>query len=136
NLAAHKDQSLNQRPWQIGLGSIPEATVARNVILGEAEIRRLVDAARDHSPEFGLLIEALASTGARISQLARCTNHDLVDHRVLIPSSAKGRAKRATRVPVPIPASLADRLRAAAAGCAAPHPLFVKPSGAPWSKSD
>lgn len=136
NLAAQKDQTLNARSWQIGLGAIPEATVARNVVLPEAKIRRLVDAARDHSPEFGLLIEALASTGARISQLARCTGADLADDRILIPSSAKGRKKRATRVPVPIPASLAERLRAAAAGRPITHPLFVKPCGAPWGKSD
>jgi integrase len=127
NLAAARDERLSTRPWEIGLAALPEATTARNVVLPETTIRRLVQAAGDQSAEFGLLVETLAITGARVSQLARCQVRDLVDERLMIPSSAKGQNKRASRTPVPIPAALADRLRIAAAGRGAADPLLAKP---------
>jgi integrase len=136
NFAASGDARLNVRAWEIGLAGLPEATTARNVVVPESTIRRIVHAARDISSEFGLLVETLALTGARVSQLARCQVRDLAGERLMIPSSAKGQSKRATRTPVPIPASLTDRLRAAAAGRSAAEPLFLKPSGGPWRKSD
>ena len=136
NLAAARDQRLSTRPWEIGLTALPEATTARNVVLPEATIRRLVLAAREQGAEFGLLTETLALTGARVSQLARCQVRDLIGERLMIPSSAKGQNKRASRIPVPIPVALADRLRVAAAGRRAADPLFVKPSGDKWRKGD
>ena len=77
NLAAARDERLSTRPWEIGLAALPEATTARNVVLPEATIRLLVRAAREQSAEFGLLVETLALTGARVSQLARCQIRDL-----------------------------------------------------------
>src|SRR5262249_38166453 len=136
NLAASGDARLSARAWEIGLAGLPEATTARNVVLPEPKIRRIIHAARDISPEFGLLIETLALTGARVSQLARCQVRDLVGERLMIPSSAKGQRKRASRVPVPIPAALADRLRLAAEERNAADLLFVKPSGDGWHPSD
>ena len=136
NLAAARDEQLRTRAWEIGLTALPEATAARNVVLPEATVRRLVHAAREQSAEFGLLVETLALTGARVSQLARCQVRDLVGERLMIPSSAKGQNKRASRVPVPIPAALADRLRVAAAERKAADLLFVKPSSEGWHKSD
>jgi integrase len=137
NLAAAHDEQLRTRAWEIGLAALPEATAARNVVLPEATVRRLVHAAREQSAEFGLLVETLALTGGRVSQLARCQVRDLVGERLMIPSSAKGQNKRASRVPVPIPSALADRLRvAAAAERKAADLLFVKPSGDGWHKSD
>jgi integrase len=136
NLAAGHNERLSTRPWEIGLAALPEATTARNVVLPEATIRPLVHAARDQSAEFGLLVETLVLTGVRVSQLARCQVRDLVGERLMIPPSAKGRNKRAGRTPVPIPASLADRLRATAADRSAAEPLFVKPSDDAWRKSD
>jgi integrase len=138
NLAAARDVRLSTRPWEIGLASLPEATKARNVVLPEATIRLLIGVAREQSAEFGLLVEALALTGARVSQLARCQVRDLMGDRLMIPSSAKGQGKRSSRTPVPIPSGLSARLLASApARNAAPaDPLFVKPAGEPWSKSD
>lgn len=135
NLAADRDEQLSTRPWEIGLAALPEATAARNVVLPETTVRRLVHAAREQSAEFGMLVETLALTGARVSQLARCQVRDLVGERLMIPSSAKGQNKRASRVPVPIPAALADRLRVAAAERNAADLLFIKPSGEGWGKS-
>jgi integrase len=71
-----------------------------------------------------------------VSQLARCQIRDLVGERLMIPSSAKGQNKRASRTPAPIPAALADRLRVAAQGRPQSDPLLVKPSGEAWAKSD
>jgi integrase len=136
NLAAAGDEQLKTRAWGIGLAALPEATAARNVVLPEATVRRLVHAAREQSAEFGLLVETLALTGARVSQLARCQVRDLVGERLMIASSAKGQNKRASRVPVPIPTALADRLRVPAAERKAADLLFVKPSGDGWHKSD
>ena len=118
---------MSTRPWEIGLAALPEATTARNVVLPEATIRLLVHAAREQGAEFGLLIEALALTGARVSQLARCQVRDLAGERLMVQSSAKGQNKRASRTPVPIPAALADRLRVAAQGRPQRDPLLVKP---------
>jgi len=64
--------------------------------------RLLVRATREESAEFGLLVETLALTGARVSQLARCQIRDLVGERLMIPSRAKGQNKRASRTPAPI----------------------------------
>ena len=50
--------------------------------------------------------------------------------------SAKGQKKRASRVPVPISAALADKLRVAAAGRRQRALLLVKASGDGWRKSD
>lgn len=136
NLAAARDERLSTRPWEIGLAALPEATSARNVVLPESTIRQLVHAAREQSAEFGLLVETLALTGARVSQFARCQIRDLAGERLMIPSSAKGQNKRASRVPVPIPAALADRLRVGAQGRPQSDPLLVKPSGEAWAKSD
>jgi integrase len=136
NLAASRDERLSTRPWEIGLAALPEATTARNVVLPESTIRQLVRAAREQSVEFGLLVETLALTGARVSQLARCQIRDLAGERLMVPSSAKGQNKRASRTPVPVPVALADRLRVGAQGRPQSDPLLVKPSGDAWAKSD
>jgi integrase len=138
NLAAKTDATLDARAWRIGLETLPEATIARNTVLPAPAIADLVRAGHEQSPEFGLLVETLAVTGARVSQLARCQVRDLVDDRLMVPSSAKGQKKRATRTAVPIPASLAARLKAEATGRGASlgDLLFVKPAGTPWGRSD
>jgi integrase len=92
---------------------------SRNVILPEADVRALIVAAYDIGPEFGLLIEVLAVTGARVSQVARLEVGDVqaarADPRLMKPSSRKGRSrKRVGRRPVPIPASLRARWEAGA----------------------
>ncbi len=76
-----------------------------------------------------------------MSQLARLAVRDVqverADPRLMMPSSRKGRGrKRIDRRPVPIPASLAMRLRTGAKDRGDEAPLLVKPSGEPWRKSD
>jgi integrase len=80
-------------------------------------------------------------TGARLSQAARLTVADLQDGRsdprVMLPSSRKGKGvKRITRKPVAITASLATKLRKAAALRPAGALLLTKANGAAWSEHD
>jgi integrase len=125
NLALTKEERLSSRVWEIGLAAFPDATMAHNVILSDDTVIRLVYAAYDYDSSFGLVVEALAITGARISQISRCQVRDLVDgDRLMVPSSAKGKKKRATRVPVPIPVTLSERLLMASGGKGHDEPLL------------
>jgi hypothetical protein len=120
-LAASLDARItNQTAWKVGLKKFPDADAgrARNVVLTDAQVRQVVELAYDESAEFGRLIETMATTGARRSQVARLTVGDLQDDReprLMMPSSLKGKGtKRIDRRPVPIPASLAAKLQQAA----------------------
>jgi len=142
NLAAKHDPRItNANAWKIGLAALPDASRARNVILADDQVRALIAAAYDEDPAFGLLVEVGAVTGARPSQLARLEVDDLqIDRadgpRLLMPSSRKGKGiKRVTRYPVPIPASLAAKLRQAAAGREASALLLPNAKGRPWGTS-
>jgi integrase len=99
-------------------------------------VRKIVAEAYRLSEAFGLLIETLATTGARVSQAARLDVADLQGDRLMMPSSAKGRAaKRYNRVPLPIPHGLAARLKRAAEGRAEDAPLLVRPGYDRWLSS-
>ena len=142
NLAADQDERINnRRAWDVGLASIPDAEQSRNVILPEPTVRQIVAAAQQQSPEFGLLIEVAAVTGARVSQLALLEVQDVQADRdaprLLMPTSRKGKGRKTVqRRPVPIPQGLARKLRVLVADRSATAPLLLKPSGATWKKSD
>src|SRR5262249_5429644 len=92
-------------------------------------------------PDFGLLVELAAVTGARVSQIARLEVQDLQadrsDARVLMPTSRKGRGTKAiTRRPVPIPARLAAKLAEVNTGGRVTALLLPKRTGEAWKKSD
>jgi site-specific recombinase XerD len=140
NLAADQDDRLNSRAWEKGLVALPDAQRSNNVILSEQAIRDLVAYAYQASTAFGRLVEAAAVTGARTSQLARLQIQDLQDHhldpRLMMPASAKGRGqKKVQRRPVPIPKSLAVRLRCAAGDRPEDAILLLRPNGTPWTRS-
>jgi|KBSMisStandDraft_5_1062788.scaffolds.fasta_scaffold00074_10 hypothetical protein len=122
NLAADADPRLSRHPWKVGLSALPGARVANNVVLSDDVVARLVQAAR--GDDFGLVVEVLAVTGARISQVAKCQVKDLMGDRLLIPASKKGRNKKLVPVIVPIPVGLANRLRVVSAGKAQSEPLI------------
>ncbi len=165
NLAADHDERIASRQaWDIGLATLPDAEEARNVILSDATVRRIVEEAykpnrrpaeqmhgearqkaeeeaAQWSDAFGLLVEVAAVTGARVSQLARLEVQDVqgarTDPRLMMPSSRKGRGeKRVLRRPVPISAGLAARLIRGGEGKSPGDTLLFKPGGAPWGKSD
>jgi integrase len=137
NLAADSIENQNRAAWEIGLRALPDATEARNVVLTEAEVRRLVVEAPREGAQFGLFVETAAITGARRSQLARILVRDLKKNQIEMPSSRKGRGKKKiTRRQIPIPATLATRLGEAADRRPQDVPLLTKSSGEPWKKGD
>jgi integrase len=135
NHAASLDERItNAKAWKIGLKPLPDAHRARNVILDDATIRKIIAAACQIGEAFGLLIETLACTGARVSQAARLDVSDFQGDRLMMPSSAKGRAaKRYNRVAVPIPPALSARLKRAAEGRPDDAALLVRPSFDRWA---
>jgi integrase len=136
--AAHDPRITNQRAWKVGLAALPDANVARNVILDDATVRRIVAAAYEYDRALGLMTEVAAVTGARLSQLARLEVGDLqadrAEPRLLMPCSAKGRMrnKRHERRPVPITPRLASVLKQEAAGRPIDAPLLLRANGERW----
>ncbi len=142
NLAAEDADGriTNREAWRSGLKAIGGAGKARNVILDEQDVRTVIGAAYRDSDEFGLLVELAAVTGARTSQLTRLQGEDVqagfVDPkirkrqpRLLMPVSRKGRGeKKVTHRPVPIPESLAERLKGRTGT------LLKRPDGETWAK--
>jgi integrase len=131
SLAARDDPRItNAAAWR--LPRLPDAERARNAILSDDDVRKLVAAAYGVSADFGLWVEAHAVTGARTSQLMRCRVGDLQDGdaapRLMMPSSAKGKRRRVDRKPVPITAALAQALRQAADGRDPDAPLLLPPT--------
>jgi integrase len=131
----------NREAFRTGLQKLRDAGRSRNVVIGDADLRRLIEAAYAQSQELGLLVETGAVTGARRSSLARLTIGDLQDGqapRLLMPTSVKGKGvKRFDKRPVPIPDSLAVKLRVASAGRSDSAPLLVEPgTGVAWAPSN
>jgi len=94
--AADQDKRITNRDaWRIGLAGLSDAERTReDVILSDATVHRIVAAARPEGPEFALLVEVAAVTGARPSQLRRLqvgdVQADRSDPRLMMPTSAKG----------------------------------------------
>jgi integrase len=140
--ASHDQRIQNKAAWGIGLESLPDATVARNVILTDDQVRGFVDAATARDVALGLFVHVLAETGARPSQAARLLIDDLhggAKPKLSMPRSGKGgsknRAARKTeRVSVPITPGLAQRLKEAAKGRAHQEPLLLDRDGNPWGR--
>jgi integrase len=135
NLAAQHDPRIkSSQAWRVGLQGLPDAQRARNVILSDDQVRRLIAAAYNRNEPLGLLVDVLAMSGARPSQVSRLTVADLIAHptepRLTMPKSAKGGGrlrirKKFERVAVPITPALARRLSSAAAGRPPDAPLLL-----------
>ena len=84
----------NAEAWEIGLAGLPNAQTARNVVMRDDTVRRFIAAAYRHDPQLGLLVDVLATTGARPIQAARLRCEDLRDHpatpTIMLPRSGKG----------------------------------------------
>jgi integrase len=105
--------------------------------LDQRDVLRIVNAAYEVDQAFGLLVDVLAVTGARMSQAARLTCGDLQadrpDPRVMMPTSFKGRGqKRITHRPVPITLALAMALKRAKGNRPDCEPLLLKGNGTAW----
>jgi integrase len=131
-LAASNDKRItNVAAWKNGLKKLPDSEVARNVILPDQTVTALVGGSYDEDQEFGLLIDVLAETGARESQVFKLTPHDLQDNnpvapRLMMPTSRKGKNRKIEYRPLPISPRLAKALRHQAKGRAVHAPLFDK----------
>ena len=137
-LAADRDARIaNRDAWRRGLKGLADAEGGtRNVIIGDDQVRSIIAAAPAEGPEFALLVEVAAVTGARPIQIARLHASDVQadrsDPRLMMPTSAKGRRKVIGRRPVPISADLAFRLRRFTAGRPASALLFPHSDGKGW----
>jgi len=137
-LAAMLDPRItNREAFRVGLKGLRDTKTARRAVLPDADVLRIVQAAYEHDRAFGILIEVLAQTGARISQVARLKCGDLQadgpDPRLLMPTSYKGRGqKERQQVPVPIPDSLAALLKELRGDRPHDAPLLPKSDGSRW----
>jgi integrase len=134
--AKHDPRITNMNAWRHGLENLPDSHVARNVIVADAAIRRIVHAAYEVDERFGLFCELCATLGCRPVQAARLSVEDVKTDKLLLPSSLKGRRKQLRRSPVPIPPTLALKLKAAGKGREATAPLLLKNDGTQWCNSD
>jgi hypothetical protein len=141
NLAASHDARIqNKSAWKVGLEALPDATVARNVILDDATVCRFINASYARDQKLGLLVHVLAESGARPSQATRLLVEDLhggAKARLSVPRSANGGfknrgARKHERVNVPITPALAAKLKLAAKGRPGDAPLLLQADGQPW----
>jgi len=119
-VARHDRWIQSSNAWKIGLRGLPGRAEARNIVLPEDTVRAFVAAAYARDEALGLLVETLAVTGARPSQVIRLRVEDLRDDRLMMPKSGKGGGpnrseKKIERFSVPITPALAMRLKSAAA---------------------
>jgi integrase len=126
-----------QSAWRTGLAALPDAEQSRNIIIPDDAVLRVVSAAYEESPQFGLLVEVAAVTGARVSQLARLevgdVQGDRADPRLMMPGACKGRGrKRIERHPVPITVNLARALKQSSISRPSEVLLLTRSDGAPW----
>ena len=142
--ADHDPRITNQRAWKVGLAILPGAAVARNVILSDNEVHRLVAAAYERDARFGLLVDVLATTGARPSQATRLLVDDLkpdpVAPKLSMPRSGKGgshdrTARKSERYSVPITPELAKQLAQEAAGRPRDALLLTRSDRQPWGEN-
>ena len=135
NLAAKLDKRVraNAGEWKVGLEALPGTVTAREAVLTDAQVLRVVAAADDELPAFGLYVQVHAEVGARSSQLARLKVGDLQPGR-LDGADVEERARPAQGEPHagPVDARARSQLKAAAAGRSASAPLLLRPDGEPW----
>jgi Phage integrase family len=143
-LAATLDHRITNRETFRLLRRLPGAGKARRIVLSDADVLKIVEAAYQECHALGVLVQALAETGARVSQIARVRHIDLqadrADPRVLIPTSFKGhRQKERQSTAVPITPDLGGKLKAMRGNRDDDEILLRKADGAAWNtahKSD
>ena len=137
--ASLDDRITNRNAFRSGLKGLPGGKNARRVVLPDSDVLRIVEAAYQEDRAFGVLVQVLAETGARVSQAARLCCADLqadrADPRLLMPTSYKGRGqkgKQQQEVPVPITATLAALLVELKGDRPDDAPLLSKSDGSRW----
>src|SRR5262249_22706417 len=136
NYVAAQDPAIaNKSAWTLGLAALPDSHKARtDAVLTDDQVRAVVAACYAVSKRLGLLVEVLAVAGGQPGERARLRVRELQSDRLLMPRSAKGRArKRIDRRPIPIPSSLAAKLGTAAGDRPSDAPLLQRPDGNAWN---
>jgi integrase len=138
NLAARRDPMIKNRDaWTVGLAGVQENFSSRNIgRLDDDQVRKVIAACYALDPNLGLYTEVAAETGARPSQISRLTVDDLQNGgapRLMMPSSRKGRGRKASKHPVPISPQLANKLKCDREPDA---PLLTRADGRPWQSTD
>jgi integrase len=109
--------------------ALPNAQTARQALLNDSDVRKIVDAAYAVDPDLGALTLTLAATGARFGQAAKITVADLQPEagRVMVPTSAKGNGTKQRRYSaVPIGADVVERLKRLTVGRSGHEPLLMR----------
>jgi integrase len=141
--AAERDHRIkNARAWTIALAVLPDAHAPRNVILSDAKASAFVAASYARDEALGLLVDTVAVTGARPSQVTRLCVIDLhngAKPKLMMPKSGKGggrnRIQRKLQTySVPITAALAAKLKQATKGRDPEAPLLLRSNGQPWNE--
>jgi len=142
-LAASLDHRIGNRSvFKDGLKGLPGGKNARRVVLPDADVLRIIEATYQEDRAFGVLVEVLAQTGARVSQAARLRCIDLqgtieATPVLMMPTSYKGRGKEEKpSVPVPITATLAALLADLKGDRPDDAPLLLKSDGTRWLETN
>ncbi|MHC2530587.1 site-specific integrase [Bradyrhizobium diazoefficiens] len=127
-LAAKRDKRItNSSAWKNALKPIKGGNVPPrdNYFLPDVTIRDVVRESYVEDAEFGALIDVLAVTGSRESQVLKLYPRDLLDdNRVMMPCSRKGKDREPEARALPITPRLAKLLRTRAMARGANRPLF------------
>src|SRR5262249_53876003 len=76
--ANHDARITNRNAWRVGLAGLADGEGGtRNVIIDDDQVRSIIAAAAGEGPEFALLVEVAAVTGARPIQIARLHASDV-----------------------------------------------------------
>jgi integrase len=114
---------------EAGLKALPNAETARQALLSDSDVRRVIDAAYGVDPDLGALVLVLASTGARFGQAAKITVADLQPEagRAMVPASAKGKGTKQRRYSaVPLGPDAVERLKGLTVGRCGHEPLLLR----------
>ena len=112
-----------------GLKALPGSANARQALLSDADVRKIVEAAFAVDEDFGALVLTLAATGCRFSQASRLRVADLQVEagRVMVPSSMKGKSMQQRRsAAVPLGADTVESLGRLTTGRAGHEPLLQR----------
>jgi integrase len=132
-LNAHIDRNWRVLPaWlkkevKAGTRAAPNVQRARQALLNDADVRRVIDATYGVDEDLGNLVLVLASTGARFRQVSqiRVTDVQAEAERIMVPVSFKGRGvKQRQQVPVAVLSDVVARLRPLLAGRAGHEALL------------
>lgn len=112
-----------------GLEALRNAQTARQALLSDSDVRKIIDAAYGVDPDLGALTLTLAATGARFGQAAKITVADLQPEagRVMVPTSAKGKGTKQRRYSaVPVGGDVVERLKRLTVGRSGHEPLLMR----------